>query len=95
MTDIKHEAQLVTVGLSRGPVTIDSKYTVVIGISGSTDYLRDTTGDRRFWPVHLSRDGLHDEGAPAHCLCSRCFPDLQGDLVETHDDECNEPEGID
>lgn len=30
-------------------------------------------------------DGLHDEGAPAHYLCTRCFP--EGDLVEAPDDD--------
>jgi len=24
---------------------------VIVGTSGSTDYLKDTTGDRRYWPV--------------------------------------------
>lgn len=32
-------------------------------------------------------DGLHDESAPSQYLCSRCFPDLRGDLAETQDDE--------
>lgn len=34
-------------------------------------------------------DGLHDEGAPAHYLCTRCFP--EGDLAEgpAADDEQN------
>jgi hypothetical protein len=77
---------------------------VVVGTSGSTDYLNDT-GDRRFWPVHvlseeplppnvgddgLSCDGLHDEGAPAHYLCSRCFPgfpNIGGDLLGPQDDD--------
>jgi predicted P-loop ATPase len=27
------------------------KSLVIIGTSGSTDYLKDTTGDRRYWPV--------------------------------------------
>jgi hypothetical protein len=73
---------------------------VVIATSGSTDYLSDATGDRRFWPVTLpSREGSppddsegcdgihHDEGEPAF-LCTRCFPDLsRGDLGRGHDDE--------
>lgn len=35
-------------------------------------------------------DGLHDENAPAQYLCSRCFPDLQPDLTDPQDDECDE-----
>jgi hypothetical protein len=31
-------------------------------------------------------DGLHDESAPVIYLCTRCFPDLCGDLTE-HEDE--------
>lgn len=75
---------------------------VLIGTSGSTDYLNDTTGDRRYWlPVadaspidndaHAAIvkelvemcDGLHDENAPEHYLCSRCFPKL----LETNPEE--------
>ena len=96
---------------------------VIIGTSGSTDYLNDTTGDRRYWPVSSSPvdtpppsaedravvqrlveatggqwlveagescDGLHDEAAPTHYLCSRCFPDLRGDLTAPRDDEYDE-----
>ena len=96
---------------------------VIIGTSGSTDYLKDTTGDRRYWPVAVASidtppataedlavvqrlvqatggkwlveagegcDGLHDEGAPLQYLCSRCFPDLRGDLTESQDDEYDE-----
>ena len=107
--DIKHEAllrdlvrdvQLVVVGSSRGPVLIDPKYTI-IGTSGSTDYLRDTTGNQRFWRGLTARevdrpddgqacDGLHDEGAPIQYLCSSCFPKLRGDLAESQDDEYDE-----
>ncbi len=88
---------------------------VIIGTSGSTDYLKDTD-NRRYWPVVpnaveadapplsaedqaiLKRlieencDGLHDEGAPSHYLCSRCFPDLRGDLAEPYEDEEARPE---
>lgn len=67
---------------------------VVIGTSGSTDYLMDSTGGRRFWPVTVASDdgegcdGLHDEEAPAAYLCTRCFPDLgRGDLGRGHDDD--------
>ena len=39
-------------------------------------------------------DGIHDEGAPAHYLCSRCFPELDHciDLarVEDGDDAVDE-----
>ena len=38
-------------------------------------------------------DGVHDEGAPAHYLCSRCFPDvvdLRGDLADPQDDDYDE-----
>lgn len=38
-------------------------------------------------PPDVVCDGLHDEGAPERYLCSRCFPDLQGDLAEPRDDE--------
>ena len=84
------------VGPRRGPMMID-KHTVIIGTSGSLDYLNDTTGDRRFWPVSVVSDrpsaddkegcdGLHDESAPTQYLCSRCFP-LRGDLSDSHDYE--------
>ena len=85
---------------NRGPTAIDPKYTVIIGMSGSTDYLRDATGSQRFWPVSAPRgepapdvrqdcDGLHDESAPLQYLCLRCFPD-RGDLMEPQDDEYDE-----
>lgn len=35
------------VELRLGPATIDPKYTVIIGTSGSTGYLHDTTGNQR------------------------------------------------
>ena len=95
----------------------DKRPLVIIGTSGSTDYLKDTTGNHRYWPVEVPSgdvppldeadaevvkklveltggtwiveakprlkvapvaeacDGLHDEGAPAQYLCSRCHPD--------------------
>ena len=82
---------------SRGPEVIDPKYTLIIGTSGSTDYLNGTTG-QRFWPVTVPRgennnqgcDGLHDESAPSQYLCSRCFPKLRGDLTEAQVDEYDE-----
>jgi hypothetical protein len=122
---LAREAQPVVVGSSRGPVPmpIDPKCTVIIGTSGSTDYLSDATGGQRFWPVNVPQgesapkdgqdvsqgesapkdgqdvpqgesaskddqacDGLHDEDAPAHYLCSRCFPD-RGDLTEFEGEE--------
>jgi hypothetical protein len=65
---------------------------VIIGTSGSPDYLQDT-GTTRFWPVTVgadddegSCDGLHSEGAPVQYLCSRCFP-VRGDLSKLADDE--------
>lgn len=93
---LRETPPVVVVGSSRGPAPIDPSYTV-IGMSGSTDYLRDSTGKQRFWTVTVlpnesapadgqTCDGLHDEGAPAQYLCSRCFPDLQGDLAEIADD---------
>ena len=110
MMDSKHEAllrdlvrdvPLVVVGPSRGPVPIDPKYKVIIGTSGSTDYLHDTTDNQRFWPVSVpcgkpapddgqGCDGLHDESAPIQYLCSRCFPKLGGDLTEPQHDEYDE-----
>jgi hypothetical protein len=76
------------------------KFSVVIGTSGAPDYLNDTTGNRRFWPLSVLRDppspgescdGLHDESAPSQYLCSRCFPQqLRGDLTEPQDDEYDE-----
>lgn len=103
----------------------DKRPFVVIGTSGSTDYLKDATDDRRFWPVrvepstgplsqedraivdrlvalHLEPigadeeacDGIHDDGAPAMYLCTRCFPGLGGDLarIDEEDDCRDEPE---
>lgn len=70
----------------RGPL-------VVVGTSGSTDYLSGATGGRRFWPVTSPDegegcDGLHDEGAPVNFLCTRCFSDPgRGDLALGSDDE--------
>ena len=112
MTLPKHAALIVElskdspliVEARRGPMTIGPKHTVIIGTSGSTDYLNDTTGNQRFWPVSVPRgepaldngqdcDGLHDEGAPVQYLCSRCFPDvasIRGDLTEPQDDEHDE-----
>jgi len=83
---------------------------VVIGTSGSTDYLTDPRGDQRFWPEKISADeagpplsaedhsklkalfmgcdGIHDEGAPAIYLCTRCFPDSgRGDHGSTDEDD--------
>ncbi len=78
----------------------DRKLLAVVGTSGSTDYLRDATGDQRFWPVvpppggtadgAETCDGIHDEGAPPQYLCTRCFPGAaRGDLAEHEDDDCD------
>lgn len=74
---------------------LGDKPLVVIGTSGSSDYLRDT-GNKRYWPIVVPAeggeicDGLHDETAPIQYLCSRCFPQMRGDLAETQDDEYEE-----
>ena len=108
-------------------MTAEAKKLVVIGTSGSHDYLKDTTGGRRYWPVRVPAelgaepllpeeravvdklvamssgaalasddeavcDGIHDEGAPSHYLCTRCFPDLvdrafRGDLVDPEEND--------
>lgn len=103
MTSPKDAALIVE--SRRGPTPIDPKYTVIIGTSGSTDYLHDTTCNQRFWAaVSVPRgepapddallcDGLHDEGAPVQYLCSRCFPDvasIRGDLTDAQGDEYDE-----
>ena len=91
---------MVVVGPRLGPTRIDRKY-VLIGTSGSHDYLNDTTGGRRFWPLSVLSDrpsaddgegcdGLHDESAPTQYLCSWCFPELWGDLTESQDDGYDE-----
>lgn len=82
-------------------MAIDPKYTLIIGTSGSTDFLHEPSGTRRFWPVSVLSDrpsledgegcdGLHDVSAPSQYLCSRCFPAFRGDLAEPQDDECDE-----
>ena len=89
----------MVVSSRREPSPIDHKY-VLIGTSGSHDYLKEGTGDRRFWPVSVVSDrqsaddkegcdGLHDGSAPVQYLCSRCFP-LRGDLSDPHEDEYDE-----
>jgi len=60
---------------------------MVMGTSGSTDYLREGTVEKRYWlvgpplsdPDTGACDGVHDEGAPPQHLCTRCFPDRSGD----------------
>lgn len=74
-------------------MTIEDKKFVVIGTSGSPDYLNDTTGDRRFWPLVADEarcDGIHDENAPIQYLCSKCFQGPRGDLTAPQDDEYDE-----
>jgi len=97
---LREPAPMVVVGPRQGPTRIDRKY-VIIGTSGSHDYLKDGTGQRRFWPVSVVSDrpsadgkegcdGLHDESAPLQYLCSRCFPTLGGDPAGDQDDEYEE-----
>ena len=60
-----------------------------IGTSGSLDYLKDSTGTQRFWPVYTPIttpaddtntddnppcDGNHDTAASLLSSCTRCFP---------------------
>jgi predicted P-loop ATPase len=33
---------------------------VIIGTSGSHDYLRDPNGEKRFWPVHVDASNGRD-----------------------------------
>ena len=68
---------------------IDTKDMVIIGTSGSLDYLNDSTAGQRFWRVeHLPRveqdpcDGIHDESAPTSYLCTRCFPQAVGSPID-------------
>jgi hypothetical protein len=80
------------------------KTLVLIGTSGSHDYLRDPTGDRRFWPVRESSSTGVDLLSPGDrarldaYLCTRDLPDLtRGDLPscdETTEDGQDEAEQI-
>jgi hypothetical protein len=70
---------------------------IIIGTSGSLDYLNDSTANQRFWRVapevseavigQAPCDGVHDESAPAQYLCTRCYPQAIGSEVVEVDEE--------
>lgn len=62
---------------------------MIVWTSGSYDYLEDSTGNQRFWPVYTPTmapaddtdtdddppcDGNHDTATSLLSLCTRCFP---------------------
>jgi predicted P-loop ATPase len=65
------------------------RHFVFVGTSGSHDYLKDSTGNQRFWSVYTPTtvpaddtntdddppcDGIHDTDTSLLSHCTRCFP---------------------